>query len=107
MHGLNFDFNQTTLTADSTTAPEDNSRLSGSESGAPFYVVGHTDNVGDYAFNLGLSDRRAKSIVEKLKESGIAATRLAAVGVGPVAPLSSNRLETGQASNRRVELVLK
>jgi outer membrane protein OmpA-like peptidoglycan-associated protein len=107
LHGLNFDFNQTTLTADSTPALKTIHDYLAANPAQSFYVVGHTDNVGDYAFNLGLSDRRAKAIVDKLKESGIAASRLAAVGVGPVAPLSSNRLETGQASNRRVELVLK
>ena len=36
---------------------------------------------------------------------GIAAGRLKGLGVGPVAPVASNRTEEGRAKNRRVELV--
>jgi len=38
-------------------------------------------------------------------EYGVAAAQMMAVGVGPVAPVTSNETETGRAENRRVELV--
>jgi len=70
------------------------------------YVVGDTDNQGEYDYNLNLSNRRAAAVVKALiDDHGIAQTRLIPVGVGPVSPVASNRTEEGQALNRRVELV--
>lgn len=40
-----------------------------------------------------------------LAKQGIDAKRLALRGLGPLAPVASNRTENGQAKNRRVELV--
>lgn len=72
-----------------------------------FYVVGHTDSIGDYQYNVSLSKNRAASVIQALRSRGIAAERLTSVGIGPVAPVASNDTETGQALNRRVELVLR
>jgi outer membrane protein OmpA-like peptidoglycan-associated protein len=69
-------------------------------------VVGHTDSTGDFNYNLKLSERRARTIVEALVRDGVAANRLAAVGVGPLSPAAPNDTPEGRAQNRRVELVL-
>jgi len=45
-------------------------------------------------------------VVENLiAKHGIAAARLKAGGVGPLAPVASNETDEGKAKNRRVELV--
>ena len=70
------------------------------------YVVGHTDSVGEFDYNMGLSQRRAAAIVEVLvSQHGINQARLEPHGVGPLVPSSSNRSEDGRSMNRRVELV--
>ena len=69
-------------------------------------VVGHTDSTGDYKYNLQLSERRAKAVVDALEKDGVAATRLAAVGVGPLMPAASDDTPEGREQNRRVVLVL-
>ncbi len=69
-------------------------------------VVGHTDSTGDFNYNIRLSERRAKAIVQALIKDGIAADRLAGVGVGPLSPAAPNDTPEGRAENRRVELVL-
>jgi outer membrane protein OmpA-like peptidoglycan-associated protein len=69
-------------------------------------VVGHTDSTGDFNYNIKLSERRAKAIVQALVKDGVAADRLAAVGVGPLSPVATNDTAEGRAQNRRVELVL-
>jgi len=69
-------------------------------------VVGHTDNTGDFDYNRQLSERRAQAMVHALVKDGVAATRLAAVGVGPLSPAAPNDTPEGRAQNRRVELVL-
>jgi outer membrane protein OmpA-like peptidoglycan-associated protein len=69
-------------------------------------VVGNTDNTGDFKYNIQLSERRAKSFMDALIKNGVAADRLAAVGVGPLNPVDSNASAEGRAENRRVELVV-
>ena len=70
------------------------------------YVVGHTDNVGGLAQNVDLSKRRAQAVVLALTTTHkVAAARLQADGVGPLAPVAGNEEEAGRAKNRRVELV--
>jgi OmpA-OmpF porin, OOP family len=70
------------------------------------YVVGHTDNVGDYDYNMGLSQRRAAAVVRELTgKHGVATARLKPAGAGPLAPVAPNDTDDGKAKNRRVELV--
>lgn len=69
-------------------------------------VVGHTDDVGDFDYNLRLSMSRASAVVNYLvNQHGIDASRLNSAGAGMMAPIASNRTEQGRAQNRRVELV--
>jgi outer membrane protein OmpA-like peptidoglycan-associated protein len=55
---------------------------------------------------MDLSKRRADAVVAALTTKyGVASTRLAAQGCGPLSPVASNGSEDGRAKNRRVELV--
>jgi outer membrane protein OmpA-like peptidoglycan-associated protein len=69
-------------------------------------VEGHTDAQGDDAFNLGLSDRRARSVMRALLERGVQPTRLTAVGFGESKPIADNKKPAGRAQNRRVEFMI-
>jgi len=70
------------------------------------FVVGHTDNVGAFDFNVKLANYRADAVVKALTGAhAIAAARLQPFGAGPTAPVQSNQNEEGRAKNRRVELV--
>jgi outer membrane protein OmpA-like peptidoglycan-associated protein len=72
-------------------------------------VEGHTDDAGPDARNLGLSERRAQSVVRWLTSHGIAADRLEAHGFGetrplqPITGLTARPLADARARNRRVE----
>lgn len=68
-------------------------------------VQGHTDSVGNDAYNLELSQARADSVRAYLIERGIASARLTARGYGETRPIESNRTSRGRAINRRVEFV--
>ena len=65
-------------------------------------VEGHTDNRGDSAANVILSERRAMAIVEYLKQHGIEGDRLSAQGYGDTHPEQRNDTPAGRAINRRV-----
>lgn len=70
-------------------------------------LVGHTDFSGSLAVNMDISERRARSVRERLVAAhDIAADRLEAHGIGYLAPLASNDSPEGRARNRRVEAVV-
>jgi outer membrane protein OmpA-like peptidoglycan-associated protein len=69
-------------------------------------IVGHTDATGPDSYNMGLSERRARSAMNYLVGEGVAPTRLRATGRGETEPIASNDTEAGQAQNRRVEIAI-
>ncbi len=108
LYGILFDSNKSEIKPESKPALEEIAKLLKKESNLKLHVVGHTDNVGGFDFNLNLSKRRADAVVAALtKEYGIAAARLTANGIAYLAPVAVNTTEEGRAKNRRVELVPK
>lgn len=67
-------------------------------------VGGYTDNVGDPASNMQLSQQRANAVMQALVGQGIAASRLQAEGYGEQHPVGDNTTEQGRAMNRRIAL---
>jgi K(+)-stimulated pyrophosphate-energized sodium pump len=65
---------------------------------------GYTDNTGDAAANLKLSQDRAENVKGKLVAMGIDATRLEADGYGQEFPVGDNNTEVGRAQNRRIDV---
>ena len=101
-----FATNSAEILADSAEALETIAGLMESRPEMELLVVGHTDNTGDYDYNLGLSLERAQAVVEWLNgRHGIDRRRLQAAGAGMMAPVTTNRTAEGRAQNRRVELV--
>jgi outer membrane protein OmpA-like peptidoglycan-associated protein len=71
-------------------------------------IQGHTDERGDDAYNLDLSDRRAKSVEKYLADKGVDPKRLTAHGYGETQPLDRRSNEAAWSKNRRVAfLILK
>ena len=72
-------------------------------------VIGHTDNTGSSALNQDLSQRRAVSVAEVLRGTGVPNARIAAFGRGEDQPLpnASNLTPEGRAQNRRVEIIIR
>lgn len=69
-------------------------------------IVGHTDSKGSDDYNLSLSERRARAVVNYLIENGISEKRLTSKGYGETKPIVSNETEEGRQQNRRVEFVV-
>lgn len=69
-------------------------------------LSGHTDNVGNDAFNKKLSQDRADACKAYLVKQGIGESRLKSVGYGEDKPIASNETAEGQAQNRRVEFTI-
>lgn len=66
-------------------------------------IAGHTDNVGNAAKNLKLSQDRANAVKAYLSEKGVLAARIKASGFGSKKPVADNKTPEGRQRNRRVE----
>lgn len=108
LYGIYFDTDKAVVKPESATAIKEIADYLTGNPKTIIYIVGHTDNTGNYTKNIKLSKDRATAIktylVSKFK---IAATRLFAEGVGPLSPVATNATDEGKKLNRRVEVVLK
>ncbi|MCX6306317.1 MAG: OmpA family protein [Bacteroidetes bacterium] len=69
-------------------------------------VQGHTDNIGNDASNLKLSENRARSVYTYLIQQGTDETRLTYKGFGKSMPVAPNDTEEGRGKNRRTVFVI-
>ena len=69
-------------------------------------VEGHTDNIGKPDYNQKLSERRAESVAEYLKNRG-KRDKLSYRGLGQENPMWNNATKEGREKNRRVEIIIK
>lgn len=108
LYGIYFDFDKAEVKPESDPTLKEIAKLLQQHAALNLYVVGHTDNVGEFNYNMNLSKARADAVVKKLvSDYGVSATRLKSQGIGPLAPVGSNKTDEGRALNRRVELVEK
>jgi OmpA-OmpF porin, OOP family len=71
---------------------------------AKIKIGGYTDNTGDKAANLKLSQDRANSVMAELEKLGVAPDRLEAQGYGDDHPVADNSTEEGRQKNRRISM---
>ena len=100
-----FDFDSAELRPESITELERVVTFMNDVSIATVLVEGHTDSVGSEAYNLALSDRRAKAVFDYLTSRGVDPARLKSVGKGEAEPIASNDTAEGRQQNRRVMLI--
>lgn len=71
-------------------------------------LEGHTDNVGNAARNLELSEKRVIAVKKYLTSHGISKSRIQTKAYGGTKPIANGNSEEARALNRRVEMrVLK
>lgn len=106
-----FNFDRLTFeTASATLRPESREQLRNvaeimkSYPGVKVKIGGYTDNTGDPAANLKLSQARATNVVNEIVVLGIPADRVTAEGYGEQHPIADNATEAGRAQNRRIAI---
>jgi len=67
-------------------------------------IGGYTDNTGDPATNVTLSEARAGNVMAELVRLGIDPARMSAKGYGAEDPIADNSTEEGRQKNRRISL---
>lgn len=81
-----YDFDRATLRPESKTALDEMAQMLRDNPSVTIEMGSHTDRVGSDEYNLALSDRRAKSVVDYLVGAGIGADRLTWKGYGETVP---------------------
>lgn len=105
---IHFDFNKTPLRDDAYPGLNYVIRLLKAYSDFSLAVIGHTDNVGGWKFNLDLSKKRAQAVTDYIYTQDIDKSRITVSGMGYDVPVDDNDTEEGRSNNRRVVfLILK
>lgn len=107
-YGIYFDTDKSTLKPESDPTLAEIAKFLKANPGTNVFIVGHTDNTGDFNHNLTLSKERADAVVARLVSAyAINKAQVTAQGVASLSPVASNDTKEGQAKNRRVEIVKK
>jgi outer membrane protein OmpA-like peptidoglycan-associated protein len=101
---IRFAFDSAELTQDARRQLAEVAQVMGEFPTCRFMLEGHTDAYGPDAYNLDLSDRRAKAVEDYLAGLQVQAQRLVAVGLGKTRPLLPDAPFAGE--NRRVEIMI-
>lgn len=102
---INFDTGMATIRPESQAVVDEIHKLLENNPDLKLRIEGHTDDTGDAAHNMKLSEQRAASVSGSLLAKGIAQDRLQAQGLGATKPVADNKTDDGKAKNRRVEIV--
>ena len=104
LSSVNFDFNSAAIRADAYSELNNIVGILRKNQTMSVTLEGHTDSIGSERYNLGLSQRRARAVMNYLVRKNISSSRLSSVGFGESHPIESNQTEQGRAANRRVDI---
>ncbi|MEL6667873.1 MAG: OmpA family protein [Bacteroidota bacterium] len=108
IQNVNFESGSATLTASSRDVLDQIADIMRRYPAYSLDIGGHTDSVGSAETNQNLSERRAQSVYNYLRdEAGIEGGRMSSTGYGETQPIADNRNAAGRSQNRRVEFDLK
>jgi OmpA-OmpF porin, OOP family len=104
-HAINFDVNKATIKPESAPFIKQLADFLNENPKISIEIDGHTDNDGNDAANMTLSQERAEAIKKRLIALGISATRLTTKGFGATKPVKPNTSAESKAENRRIEFI--
>ena len=105
---INFASNSAEIPTDSTDyLNRVATAIKAAPAGTVLEIGGHTDNTGDPAANITLSQQRAAAVRDYLVQQGVSPGVLVAKGYGSSRPVATNDTEEGKFRNRRIEFSLQ
>lgn len=107
-YGIFFDTDKTIVKPESAPALKEIAEFLKANPAVNVFIVGHTDNSGEFNKNLILSKERAIAVLNELIfKYAVNKQQLTAEGVASLAPVAPNDTNEGKAKNRRVEIVMR
>ncbi len=104
-HAIHFDVNSSIIKPESMGFVQELAAWLRQNPTVNLEIDGHTDNDGDAAANMKLSQERADEVKQQLVMQGVGAVRLTSKGFGASKPVKDNATPEGKAENRRVEFI--
>jgi outer membrane protein OmpA-like peptidoglycan-associated protein len=104
--GIQFDFAKATIRPESHKLLDEAVQVLKQYPELRISISGHTDNVGEAAKNLELSQQRADAVKAYLVGKGIETGRVETRGAGSNEPIADNGTDKGRQENRRIEFKL-
>jgi outer membrane protein OmpA-like peptidoglycan-associated protein len=101
-----FDFNKDVLKTEGKALLSDLANTAKAAQSYRIQVMGHADAVGDERYNVSLSEKRTKQVVQFLTEQGIPLSKMGVFSQGEYMPVAENDTEESRAKNRRVEVYI-
>ncbi|ESQ80272.1 OmpA family protein, partial [Asticcacaulis sp. YBE204] len=96
-----FEFDQSTLTTDAQAIVQQAADYAKEGNATRVVVVGHADTSGSAAYNIRLSERRAKTVADALAGLGVSGSILAVDWKGESAPAVATGDGVKEPLNRR------
>ena len=103
LNNIFFEFNSASLTQDSKTELNKIVKFLMNNPTIKINISGHTDDQGAEAYNMDLSEKRAKAVYDFLINQNINPKILTFKGYGESKPLTDNVDEESKKMNRRIE----
>jgi peptidoglycan-associated lipoprotein len=108
LQNIYYDFDKADLRPESIAELEKLLKLLNDNPTIVIQIGSHTDTNGTERYNIKLSDRRAKSVVDFLRQKGIPKERLFSFGFGESDPMIYPELsDADEQANRRTEFRIK
>ncbi len=106
IYDIHFETGKSAIMPESANALKIIADYINTNSNKKYFIVGHTDNTGNFTSNMTLSEERTKSVISELiSKFNVNEEQLKACGVSSLSPVANNATENGRAKNRRVEIV--
>lgn len=106
LQNIQFEYNSSALTEDSQSSIAILTDFLKRNPELKVELAGHTDDIGNAAYNQKLSAERAEVVRQALIANGIDESRLSAKGYGATKPLVPNDSDEHRAMNRRTEMIV-
>jgi len=98
-----FDFDKTEIKPEYVPFLNNLVRVVNGHSDLRIKVTGYTDSRGSDIYNVDLSERRAKAIIDFFVNAGVARDRIQIDFKGETSPIGDNTTDEGRQLNRRVD----
>ncbi|MCP4705872.1 MAG: OmpA family protein, partial [candidate division Zixibacteria bacterium] len=107
LHGLSFDVNKSDIQDKHIGLLEKIQQVITLFDYSQILIEGHTDSRGNPSANTSLSEKRAYSVMQYLRQAMlISADNIKAIGYGAHKPVASNETVDGRSKNRRIDIII-
>lgn len=100
-----FDFDSSDVRSDAISSIQMQANYLLKHSTKKVRLEGNTDDVGSREYNIALGERRARAVLEVLKQYGVSSSQVTLVSFGAEKPVAGGDDEKSKQYNRRVDLI--